>query len=54
VGIKHKLKRLLREGPSSIVRSAGRKTPTPAEVYHNADSDLAGEHLATGAHRKIG
>ena len=54
VGIKHKLKRLLREGPSSIVRSAGRKTSTPAEVHHNADSDLAGEHLATDAHRKIG
>ena len=54
VGIKRKLKRLLREGPSSIVRSSGRKTPTPAEVYHPADSELAGEHLAASAHRKIG
>lgn len=54
VGIKRKLKRLLREGPSSMVRSSGRKTPTPGELYHQTDIDLGGKPLATGARRKIG
>ncbi len=35
VGMKPGLKKILREGPYSIVRPAGRKAPAPAELHQN-------------------
>lgn len=54
LGLKPRLKKLLREGTTSMVRSAAKKAPVLAERHPKADADHPAEPVQAGWREKIG